>query len=85
MFIAGNSSIFTDSWIFSNTYSTEFLLQILKTLQGKQPISLDIVQKTAVRGSLSLGSLMVPALIALLLPMLALIAALIVLLPRKNL
>lgn len=85
MFIAGNSSIFTDSWLFSNTYATEFLLQILKTLQGKQPISLDIVQKTAVRGSLSLGSLMVPALIALLLPMLALIAALIVLLPRKNL
>lgn len=85
MFVIGNAGIFTDDWLYANTYSSEFLLQMLRTLLGKQPINLSIVQKSAARASLSLGSLAVPTAVALLLPMLALILALCVLLPKRNL
>ena len=83
-FIIGNSSVFLDSWIYTNTHASEFLLQMLKTLQGQEPINLDIVQKPIARNTMTYQSLALPTILSLLLPMLVLAAALIVLLPRKN-
>lgn len=85
LFIMGNVGVFTDEWIMSNTHAPEFLIQMLSTLGSKKTISLDIVQKPAMREAMSYGSLSVPTIIALILPLLVLAAALIVLLKRKNL
>ena len=81
----GNMSMFTDYWIINSTDANAFLLQTLRSLQGEAPVSLDIVPKTALRDSLSLGSLTPALIVTAMLPLLVLLGALLVLLPRKNL
>ena len=84
-FIIGNSSVFTDSWLQSNTYSGEFLLNIVNYLDPGEPISLAITPKNAVRPPMTLAS---PWLVSLMLvspPATILIFALIVLPRRKRL
>ncbi len=85
LFIIGNASVFTDDWLYSNTSASKFLMQLLNTLQSRKPINLDIVQKPAVRDSLSLGSLALPTVLVLVLPLFIVGWALLVLLPRRNL
>ena len=68
-----------------NTYSPEFLLALLQTLNGENALNLDIIQKTAVRAPLRSVSMAVPAMVALLLPLLIFILAVLVLVPRRNL
>ncbi len=85
LFIIGNANVFTDDWLYTNTSASKFLMQLLSTLQSRKPINLDIVQKPAARDSLSLGSLALPMVLTLLLPLLIVVWALLVLLPRRNL
>lgn len=84
-FIIGNSSVFTDTWLYQNTYSTEFLKQTLQTIYHNKPIQLDIPSKPAFRASLRQGSLVLPTLFTALIPLLVVALALIILLPRRRL
>ena len=82
--IIGNTLMFTDYWVESNTYSADFLYESIQYLQGESPISLNIAPKEN-REPLRLGSLTPLYAMIFLLPLLVLFAALFVLLPRKNL
>ena len=84
-FILGNASLFTDYWTVNNTDSTAFLLQVVRSLQGKTPVNLDILPKNALREGLTLGSLTPAVIVTVALPLLVLLAAVLVLWPRRNL
>ena len=85
MFLIGDMTMFLDVWMQSNTPSTAFLLQIVRSLQGKTPVNLDILPKAAAREGLALGSLTPAVIVAVMLPLLVLLGAVLVLWPRKNL
>ena len=85
LFVTGNISMFLDYWVLSSTDANAFLLQMLRSLQSADPVNLAILPKTALRDGLSMGSLAPAAVAAALLPLLVLLAALLVLLPRRNL
>ena len=84
-FAVGNMSMFLDYWVQSSTDANAFLLQMIRSLQGQDPVNLDILPKTALRSGLSLGSLTPAAVVTAALPLLVLLGALLVLIPRKNL
>ena len=81
----GDGTMFLDAWTVSGTASTPFLIQMARSLQGQEPVNLDILPKTAQRPSLSLGSLTPALVVAVMLPLLVLLAAALVLWPRRNL
>lgn len=85
LFIVGNISMFVDYWVQNSTDANAFLLQMLRSLQGKDPVNLNILPKTALRPGLTLGSLTPAVIAAVMLPLLVLLAAALVLWPRKNL
>lgn len=84
-FVIGNMTVFLDYWVQNNTDSTAFLLQMVRSLQGKDPVNLDILPKNALREGLTLGSMAPAVAAAVLLPLLVALGAALVLLPRKNL
>lgn len=85
LFIMGNVSAFTDIWVRGFTASTPFLLQMIRSLQGKTPVNLDILPRDALREGLTVGSITPAIIVIIMLPLIILIGALMVLLPRKNL
>lgn len=85
MIMIGNADLFCEQWMMENTYSPEFLLAVLNTLNGESGLNLDIVQKNAVRAPLRSVSMAVPAVISLLLPLLIFLSAVLILIPRRNL
>ena len=82
--IIGNTLMFTDYWVESNTYSSNFLLRSIEYLQGSSPIDLAIPAKQAVRAPLSFGSMVPYAMAAFVMPLLVLAFALWLLLRRKH-
>ena len=84
-FAIGNMTVFEDYWVQNNTASIPFLLQMIRSLQGKDPVSLDILPKNALRDSLSLGNLTPAVIVICVLPLLVVLGAVLVLGPRKNL
>lgn len=84
-FICGNATVFTDYWTIHNTDSTAFLLQMLRSLQGKSPVSLDILPINALRDGLRLTDLTPAVIVTAAVPLLIVLMALLILLPRKNL
>lgn len=84
-FIMGNATAFTDYWTVNNTDSTAFLLQVVRSLQGKSPVNLDILPKNVLREGLALTSLTPAVIVTVALPLLVLLAAALVLWPRRNL
>ena len=85
VFIMGDMTMFLNYWMQSSTSSTAFLLQMIRSLQGQEPVNLDILPVTAQRGALTLGSLTAPVIVIVMLPLLVLLGAALVLWPRKNL
>ena len=85
MFVIGDSSLFLDYWMQLNTSSNAFMFQIIRSLQEKDPISLNIAPKAAYRESLSLGNITPAVIVTVMLPLLILLSALLVLIPRRNL
>ncbi|MBQ9263942.1 MAG: Gldg family protein [Clostridia bacterium] len=85
MLAVGNMSMFLDYWVQNSTDANAFLLQMLRSLQGRSPVNLDIVPKTALREGMTLGSLTPAVVVTVALPLLVLLGALLVLMPRKNL
>ena len=84
-FVIGNMNMFLDYWVLGSTDANAFLLQMLRSLQGSSPVNLDILPTVALRDNLALGSLTPAVIAAVMLPLLVVLAALLVLLPRKNL
>lgn len=83
-FAIGNITAFLDYWTINNTDSTAFLLQMVRSLQGKTPVSLDITPTNALRDGITIGNI-TPAVIAtVMLPLLIVLGAVLVLWPRKN-
>ena len=85
VFIMGDMTMFLNYWMQSSTSSTAFLLQMIRSLQGQEPVNLDILPVTAQRGSLTLGNITAPVIVTAMLPLLVLLGAALVLWPRKNL
>lgn len=83
--VIGNSIMFTHYDIENITYSRDYLLRAVQYLQGQAPINLDISAKQGIRQSLTLGSLAPAVIIIILLPLLVLLIALKILLPRRHL
>ena len=84
-FVIGNMTMFLDYWVQNNTDSNAFLLQMMRSLQGRDPVNLNILPKNALREGLSLGNLTPAVIVTVLLPLLVVLGAALVLLPRKNL
>ena len=85
LFILGNATVFTDYWVQNNTDSNVFLLQMVRSLQEADPVDLDIAPKNALRDYLTLGNITPAVVVTIMLPLLVLLGAALVLLPRKNL
>lgn len=84
-FIIGNSSVFTDSWLQGNTYSAEFLLNVVNFLSPADPIQLAISPKDALRPPLRISAPWLVSASLVMLPVMIAAAALVVLLPRRRL
>ena len=84
-FIMGDMTMFLNYWMQSSTSSTAFLLQMVRSLQGREPVNLDILPVTAQRQGLSLGDITPAVIVTAMLPLLVLLGAALVLWPRKNL
>lgn len=85
LFIIGNLTVFTDEWVKNNTDASAFLLQAVRTLQGGETLNLNILPKNALREGLTVKSLTAPVIVIALLPLLVILAAALVLWPRRNL
>ena len=84
-FIIGDMTMFLNYWMQSSTSSTAFLTQMMRSLQGKTPVDLDIMPITAQRQGLSLGNITPAVIVTVMLPLLVLLGAALVLWPRRNL
>lgn len=84
MFAIGNSAMFIDEYIYQSTFNEEFITAIMKELAPESGISLDIMAASAFRPALTAGSQTLGVVLLVLLPMLTIILALCVLLPRNN-
>ncbi len=84
-FVLGDMTMFLNYWMRSSTSSTAFLLQAVRSLQGQEPLNLDIVPITAQRQGLALGNITPAVIVTVMLPLLVLLGAALVLWPRKNL
>ena len=84
-FIMGDMTMFLNYWMQSSTSSTAFLMQMVRSLQGQEPVNLDILPVTAQRDTLTLGNITAPVIVTVMLPLLVLLGAALVLWPRKNL
>ena len=85
LLILGDGTMFLNYWMQSSTASTPFLMQMVRSLQGQDPVNLDILPKTAQRDGLSLGNLTPGLIVTVMLPLLVLLGAALVLWPRRNL
>jgi hypothetical protein len=84
-FVMGDMTMFLNYWMQSSTSSTPFLLQMIRSLQGQEPVNLDILPVTAQRPGLALGDLTPAIIVTAMLPLLVLLGAALVLWPRRNL
>lgn len=84
-FVMGEEASFLDYYQLTNTDSKAFLLQMVRSLHGQAPVNLDIMPKAGVRSGLYLGSITPAVIVIILLPLLVILGAALVLLPRKNL
>ena len=84
MFAIGNSTVFTDEYIYQRTFNQEFILQLLYELLPQKNISLDIMAKSALHPGLTVQSPGPAIALLALLPVLILLLGLFVLIPRRN-
>lgn len=82
--IIGNADLFCNDVLLNNTDAGTFFLQMMRALQGKDPVNLDILPKNGVREGLRLDKIAPAVLVTFLLPVLVICGALLVLLPRKR-
>ncbi len=83
-FILGNSLLATNSQLYGLSYNLEFLLKICEYTLNQAPISLDIIAKPYLRPGLKETGRWLGITAAAALPVLILVLALAVLLPRRH-
>ena len=83
-FVLGCSTVLTDSQVYVMTDAQEFILTLCTYLSGEKPVQLDIMAKTALRPALSTASLVPGVMLVVAAPLIVLVTALIVLLPRRH-
>ncbi len=84
LFAIGNSTLFTDEYLYQITYNKEFILQLMGELLPQKAISLDIMASAAYRPGLTPRSQTLGIALMVAVPLLILAAALCILLPRRN-
>lgn len=84
MFALGNSAMLTDEFIYQSTYNQEFLTILLGDMAPSGVITLENMNKAAFHPALNAGSQGFGTAVIILIPLLSLLAALVVLLPRYN-
>ena len=84
MFAIGNSTVFTDEYIYQRTFNQEFIIQLMHELLPQKNISLDIIAKTALHPGLTVQNAAPAVALLASLPGLILLLALFVLMPRRN-
>jgi hypothetical protein len=84
MFAIGNSTVFTDEYMYQRTFNEEFILQLMGQLLPQKTVSLDIMAKSAFHPGLTAGSVSAGIALLVAVPLTVLLAAVLVLLPRRN-
>ncbi len=84
MFAIGNSTLFTDEYIYQRTFNEPFIMQVMGELLPQKTVSLDIMASTAFHPGLKAGGQALGLALLVAGPLLVLAAALWVLLPRRN-
>jgi hypothetical protein len=84
MFAIGNSTVFTDEYMYQRTFNEEFLLQVMGELLPQKTVSLDIMAKSAFHPGLRAGSQTTGLALLLATPLTIFLAAALVLTPRRN-
>jgi len=84
LFAMGCSATFTAEYIYQRSYVEEFLLMLIGEMLPDKTVSLDIMASAAVRPGLTVGSKSIGIALTVALPLLIIMAALIVLLPRRS-
>ena len=83
-FIIGSGSALTEQQIYAMTDTQQFILRVTEFLQDLGASDLSIMAKDALRPALGAGSTLTGSLILVALPALVLMAALLVLIPRRR-
>ena len=83
--LIGSSALLTEEQLFTMTDGEEFLVRAVSFLTGDDSIDTSIMVKTALRPGLSVNALSLGSVVLVGLPILVLLAAVIILLPRRNL
>jgi len=84
VFALGSSMMINEGQIFTYSNNLEFLLRMCEHLLNQKPISLDIISKPYMRPGLMDTGKTAGAAVAVALPLMVLILALVVLLPRRH-
>ena len=84
MFAIGNSTVFTDEYVYQRGYSEEFLIQLLGELLPQKTISLDIMATSAIHPGLKASSQSFGLMLLAAVPLLVLLCGICVLVPRRN-
>ena len=84
VFAIGNSTVFTDEYLYQRTYNEEFILQVMGELLPQKTVSLDIMAKSAFHPGLLVGSQTMGIALLVGMPLTVLLAAVLVLGPRRN-
>jgi hypothetical protein len=83
-FILGSSAVLTESSLYDISYNLEFTLRFCEYLLNQKPVSLDIISKPYMRPGLKEESRALGGAVAVALPMIVLLIALVILLPRRH-
>ena len=84
LFAIGCSATFTTEYIYQRSYVEEFLLMLIGEMLPEKTVSLDIMAAAAVRPGLTVGSKSAGIVIMAALPLVIILSALVVLLPRRS-
>ena len=84
LFAVGNSTMFTDEYIYQRTFNEPFIMQVMGMLLPQKTVSLDIVASSAFHPGLRAGSQMAGIGLIVAMPLCVLVAAICILLPRRN-
>ncbi len=84
LFAIGNSTVFTDEYMYQRTFNEAFILQLMGELLPQKTVSLDIMAKSAFHPGLKAGTVNAGIALLVALPLTVLLAAVLVLGPRRN-
>lgn len=84
VFAVGCSALFTDSFVYQSSYAEAFILRVMNELVPQRTVDLDIMASTAFHPGIRPDSRPLGVALCVLTPLMTLLAAALVLLPRRN-